>query len=64
VITGIASEKPPDPDSFIGVFYQTSWEVIKGLMAAVNFFFFSQHDQHFTLLNNAHAILPPKRASC
>ena len=58
-VPDIASDKAPVPDGFIGSFYKASWETVKGdLMAAINFFF-SQHDQHLSLLNNAHIVLLP-----
>lgn len=66
VIQVIAAEKAPGPDGFIGVFYKTSWEVIKAdVLEAINYFY-SRHDQHFNLLNNAHIVLLPKKedASC
>ena len=47
VILGIAAEKAPGPDGYIGAFYKASWAIIKDdLLAAVNFFY-NQHDQHF-----------------
>lgn len=61
IIQEIAADKAPGPDGFIGAFYKASWDVIKeDLLAAVNFFY-SSHNQHFNLLNNAHVVLPPKK---
>ena len=61
VVQEIALDKAPGPDGFIGVFYKTSWDVIKeDILAAVNFFY-NMHDQHFNLLNNAHIVLLPKK---
>ena len=57
----IASDKAPGPDGFIGAFYKACWDYIKGDLLAATNFFFSRHDQHFNLLNNAHIVLLPKR---
>jgi len=61
VVQDIASEKAPGPDGFIGVFYKTSWEVIKDDVPTAMNFFYSRHDQHFNLLNTAHIVLLPKK---
>ena len=61
VVQQLASEKAPGPDGFIGIFYKTCWEIIKGdVLAAINYFF-SRHDQHFNLLDTAHIVLLPKK---
>jgi len=57
----IAPDKAPGPDGFIGYFYKASWELIKeDLLAAANYFY-SNHDQHFSLLKSAHIVLLPKK---
>ena len=66
IVQDIAAEKAPGPDGYIGAFYKSSWTVIKeDVLQAVNYFY-SRHDQHFNLLNNAHIVLLPKKtdASC
>jgi len=60
-VQDIAPDKAPGPDGFIGYFYKASWELIKeDLLAAANYFY-SNHDQHFSLLNSAHIVLLPKK---
>ena len=59
-VPDIASDKAPGPDGFIGSFYKASWDIIRDLLAAANYFY-SNHDQHFNLLNNAHIVLLPKK---
>ena len=61
VIHDIQSDKAPGSDGFIGAFFKASWVTIKeDMLAAVNYFY-SNHDQHFNLLNNAHIVLLPKK---
>jgi hypothetical protein len=39
VIQEIASEKAPDPDVYIGLFFKRSWEIIKDdLRSAIAYF--------------------------
>ena len=60
-VQDIAPNKAPGPVGFIGYFYKASWELIKeDLLAAANYFY-SNHDQHFSLLNSAHIVLLPKK---
>jgi len=59
-VPDIASDKAPGPDGFIGSFYKASWDIIRDLLAAANYFY-SNHDQHFNLLNNANIVLLPKK---
>jgi hypothetical protein len=55
------SEKAPDPDGFIGLFYKTCWEVIKDdLMRALNQLF-SLRANTWNLLNSANVALIPKK---
>ena len=62
VVKELKSDKAPGPDGFIGIFYKSSWGVIKeNLKAAINFFY-AQHDQHFKRLNSAHVVLIPKKS--
>ena len=61
VVDDIEADKAPGPDGFIGAFYKASWSVIKhDVLAAVNYFY-SNHDQHYNLLNIAHIVLLPKK---
>ena len=60
VIMEMHSEKAPGPDGYIGSFFKSCWDIIKGdLMSAVHFFY-ELHGQHFNLLNCAHIVLIPK----
>ena len=61
VVQEIESDKAPGPDGFIGAFYKASWGIIKeDVLAAVNYFY-TNHDQHYNLLNNAHIVLLQKK---
>lgn len=61
VINEMASDKAPGPDGYIGAFFISAWQVIKGdILAAVNFFY-EQHGQHLKQLNSAHMVLLPKK---
>jgi hypothetical protein len=60
-INDLPSDKAPGPYGYIGIFYKTTWDIIKhDLLQAVNYFY-NQHDQHLKVLNTAHIILIPKR---
>jgi hypothetical protein len=51
------TDKAPGPDGFSGVFFRTSWDIIKGdMMLAVNKFH-SLDDRAFGSLNTAHYVL-------
>jgi hypothetical protein len=62
VVQELAAAKAPGPDGFIGLFFKTSWAIVRqDILMAVNYF--SQlHDQHFSHLNTAHVVLIPKKA--
>ena len=61
IVQDIVAEKASGPDGYIGAFYKSSWTEIKeDVLQAVNYFY-SRHDQHFNLLNNAHIVLLPKK---
>ena len=61
VVHQMQSDKAPGPDGFIGVFYKSCWNIIKqDILAAVNYFY-TNHDQHYNLLNTAHVVLLPKK---
>ena len=62
VILGIAAEKVPGPDGYIGAFYKASWAIIKDDLLAAVIFFYNQHDQHFQHLNSTHLILLLKKS--
>lgn len=61
VIQDMAAEKAPGPDGFIGKFFKSCWNIVKGDVMAALEFFFTQHDRHFKQLNTAHMVLVPKK---
>jgi hypothetical protein len=61
-IQDLPSEKAPGPDGFIGVFFKSTWNVIKQDLLAAATYFYHQHDQHLKTVNTAHIVLVPKKA--
>lgn len=54
-------DKAPGLDGFIGIFFKTSWDIIKEDLTLAVQFFYNQHGQHFNILNSAQIILVPKK---
>lgn len=55
-------EAAPGPDGFIGRFIRICWDIIKEDLCAAIQYFYSNHGQHFNLLNSSHIVLIPKTA--
>jgi hypothetical protein len=61
VIADMASDKAPGLDGYIGVFFKSTWQIVKhDILAAINYFS-QQHSQHLKQLNSAHMVLLPKK---
>jgi exonuclease III len=62
IIKDLARDKAPGADGFIGVFFKTSWNLIKVEVMQEVHFFYNQHSQHLSHLNTAHIVLIPKKS--
>jgi hypothetical protein len=61
VIFDLQGDKAPGPDGFIGIFFKSSWNIIKGDLVHALHYFYNQHPQHPSHLNTAHNMLLPKK---
>jgi hypothetical protein len=63
VVMSLHSEKAPDPDGFIGLFYKCCWTLVKeDLTAAINDFY-NHRCKNLHLVNEANIVLLPKKRS-
>jgi hypothetical protein len=60
VIKEMPSEKAPDPDGFIGLFYKKCWTIIKEDLSQAIWSFYSHRTARFKLINEANIVLLPK----
>jgi hypothetical protein len=60
VVMEALREKAPDPDGFIGLFFASSWDIIKeDIMRAVGQFYMLNH-QGLQFLNHVYVVLIKK----
>jgi hypothetical protein len=63
VITKAPQEKAPSPDGFIGMFFSSCWDIIKGDLLNAVMQFYSMNQQGLFLLNQAYVVLIPKKGN-
>lgn len=61
-VMNMPSEKAPGPDGFIGIFFKTSWHIIKADILTAIDLFFNRHMHQLNLLNSGHVVLIQKHA--